>query len=87
LDRFVDFKSGVLAFVRDFSISFGNNIAEQSIRMMKVKQKISGCFRSEQGAKDLADTRSYIATMQKQGYSIFQVLENAISGNPIKLLA
>jgi transposase len=87
LDRFVDFKSGVLAFILDFSIPFGNNIAEQSIRMMKVKQKISGCFRSEQCAKDFADTRSYIATMQKQGYSIFQALENAISDNPSKLLA
>jgi transposase len=87
LDRFVNFKSGVLAFILDFSIPFGNNLAEQSIRMMKVKQKISGCFRSEQGAKDFADTRSYIATMQKQGYSIFQALENAISGNAIKLLA
>ena len=87
LDRFINFKYEVLAFVLDFSIPFGNNPAEQAIRMVKVKQKISGCFRSEQGAKDFADTRSYIATMQKQGYSIFQAIENAISGNPIKLLA
>jgi transposase len=55
--------------------------------MVKVKQKISGCFRSEQGAKDFADIRSYIATMQKQGYSIIQAIEEALMGYPKKLLA
>ena len=87
LERFYNFKYSVLAFLIDFAIPFGNNDAEQAIRMMKVKQKVSGCFRSEQGAKDFATIRSYIATMHKQGYSIFEAMETAISGNPIKLLA
>jgi transposase len=55
--------------------------------MVKVKQKISGCFRSEQGAKDFDDIRSYISTMQKQGYTIIQAIEDAILGYPKKLLA
>jgi hypothetical protein len=50
--------------------------------MMKVKQKISGCFRSEQGAKNFAVIRSYISTMQKQGKAILDALEFPITGNP-----
>lgn len=87
LERFIHYKAEVLAFAKNFSIPFGNNLAEQAIRMVKVKQKISGCFRSEQGAKDFADIRSYIATMQKQGYTIIQAIEDAIMGYPKKLLA
>lgn len=83
LERFIDCKEQILAFAKNFQIPFGNNIAEQAIRMMKVKQKISGCFRSEQGAKDFAVIRSYIATMKKQGHSIIQALAAAIQGNPI----
>jgi transposase len=87
LERFINYKSEVLAFAKNFLIPFGNNLAEQAIRMVKVKQKISGCFRSEQGAKDFADIRSYISTMQKQGYTIIQAIEDAILGYPKKLLA
>jgi transposase len=87
LQRFVQFKSSVLAFMSNFRIPFGNNVAEQAIRMMKVKQKISGCFRSEQGATNFAIIRSYISTMQKQGIPILQALKYAILGNPIPLMA
>lgn len=87
LQRFGDYKECILAFARDFTIPFGNNLAEQAIRMMKVKQKISGCFRSEQGAKTFAVIRSYISTMQKQGTSIPQAIEYAMTGNPITPLA
>lgn len=82
LARFVDYKEQILSFTNNFLIPFGNNIAEQAIRMMKVKQKISGCFRSEKGAKDFADIRSYIATMKKQDKPIIQVIAAAIQGNP-----
>jgi transposase len=81
--RFAEHKNQILAFARNFLIPFGNNIAEQAIRMMKVKQKISGCFRSEQGAHDFATIRSYISTMKKQGVSIIQALAAAIKSAPL----
>jgi transposase/uncharacterized coiled-coil protein SlyX len=84
LERFRDRKEEILAFASNFLIPFGNNIAEQAIRMMKVKQKISGCFRSEQGAKDFATIRSYIATIKKHGQNVMQALHQAILGNPIR---
>ena len=84
IKRFIDYKEQILAFAKNFLIPFGNNIAEQAIRMMKVKQKISGCFRSEQGAQDFADIRSYIATMKKQDNPIMQALAAAIQGFPLK---
>lgn len=87
LERFIKHRSEVLAFSKNFQIPFGNNIAEQAIRMMKVKQKISGCFRSKKGASNFADIRSYIATMKKQGISIIQALRAAVQGSPIMALA
>lgn len=83
IERFIGYKDQILAFARNFRIPFGNNIAEQAIRMMKVKQKISGCFRSQQGARDFADIRSYIATLKKQGISIIEALGAAIKGTPL----
>ena len=83
--RFIDHKEEVLDFAKDFLFPFTNNIAEQAIRMMKVKQKISGCFRSKQGAADFADIRSYIATAKKQGVSIMKALSAAIQGAPMSL--
>jgi transposase len=83
IERFGNYKEQVLAFAKDFVVPFGNNIAEQAIRMMKVKQKISGCFRSEQGAHDFAAIRSYISTMKKQGIPIMQALTAAIQGTPL----
>lgn len=80
--RFKQYKEEILAFATNFLVPFGNNIAEQAIGMMKVKQKISGCFRSQQGAQDFADIRSYIATMKKQGISIIEALGAAIIGSP-----
>jgi len=82
IQRFEKYKGAVLAFMNDFRVPFGNNLAEQAIRMMKVKQKISGCFRSEQGAKTFATIRSYISTMQKQGIAAIDALHAAINGSP-----
>lgn len=83
VDRFVNHKEGIIAFVKDFTIPFGNNVAEQAVRMMKLKQKISGCFRSKAGATVFATIRSYIDTMRKNGYDIMDALALAISGKPI----
>jgi transposase len=86
LQRFINYKDAILAFAGNFTIPFGNNIAEQAIRMVKLKQKISGCFRSEQGAKDFADIRSYIATAKKQGVPVMQALGRAIQGTPLTVM-
>lgn len=85
LQRFEQYKESILAFACDFNIPFGNNLAEQAIRMMKVKQKISGCFRTEQGAIQFATIRSFISTMKKQGKNIFVALDDLLSGNHIEL--
>jgi transposase len=85
LQRFEQHKESILAFASDFAAPFGNNLAEQAIRMMKVKQKISGCFRSEQGANDFATIRSYIATMKKQGKNVICALDDLIRGKPLAI--
>jgi transposase len=64
-------------------VPFGNNLAEQAIRMIKVKQKISGCFRSKEGASCFAIIRSYIDTMRKNGFCIIHAIGQAIAGTPI----
>ena len=67
-------KSDVLRFLTDPSVPFTNNLAEQDGRMMKVQQKISGGFRSEDGAKDFAVIRSLLSTARKQGWNMLQTL-------------
>lgn len=64
----------VLRFLTDPRVPFTNNLAEQAARMMKLRQKISGGFRSEQGARDFAVIRSLIATAKKQGWNIIHTL-------------
>ena len=72
--RMRDRKAEVLRFVRDLSVPFTNTLAEQAMRMMKVKAKISGCFRSLAGAKRFATLRGFIATARKRGWNIIEAL-------------
>jgi transposase len=76
-DRFA-----VLHFTHNFAVPFDNNLAERDLRMMKVKQKISGCFRSLQGAVRFCTLRSYLSTARKHGLSMFSALVDAFSGTP-----
>jgi len=77
--RLRDFKVEILRFLYDSDVPFTNNLAERDLRMMKLKQKISGCFRTEHGARTFAIIRSFISTVQKQCKNIFQYLSDVFN--------
>lgn len=83
LERFDEYHAEVLVFLKDFNVPFDNNLAERDIRMTKVKQKISGCFRSKSGAETFSRIRGYISTTRKQGGDLLSAIEQAILGTPL----
>ncbi len=80
LDRLEQREEWILKFIEDPQVPFTNNLAERDVRMAKVKQKVSGCFRSWEGAGAFAAIRSYISTCSKRGESILDTLTEAIAG-------
>ena len=82
LERLRDHQGKVLAFTRDFSVPFDNNLAERDLRMAKVKQKISGTFRSLEGAHDFCRIRGYISTARKNSVPVIQALADVFEGKP-----
>jgi len=82
LDRLKNHKSQVLTFMTDFSVPFDNNLVERDVRMLKVKQKISGSFRTTTGAEAFCAIRSYISSVRKQGGNVIQATHDAFTGQP-----
>jgi transposase len=74
LERLKTFKTETLRFLTDFDVPFTNNLAEQDLRMMKVKMKISGSFRTLDGAQIFARLRSIVSTARKQSRNILKIL-------------
>lgn len=72
-----------LAFLYDFTVPFTNNLAERDLRMAKVKEKISGCFRSVAAARAFFRIRGYISTARKQGWNILGAIAAAVRGEPL----
>lgn len=80
LERLIEYEDDALRFMDNKIVPFTNNLGETDIRMTKVQQKISGCFRSMDGAKIFCRVRSYLSTCRKQGVSSSQALEILFRG-------
>ena len=82
LDRFRDHPDGILAFMRDFAVPFTNNLSERNLRMMKLRQKISGTFRRFEALVDFCRIRGYVSTARKNGLTAIDALRRAFAGDP-----
>ncbi len=83
LNRFRDYRKGILAFMYDFNIPFDNNLAERDIRMMKLHQKISGQFKSLFAAEMFCRIRSYISSVKKQNLNVMDSVNKVFLDQPL----
>ena len=80
-------KKAILRFMTDVRVPFDNNGSERDLRMLKLQQKISGCFRSVEGVKTFCRVRSYLSSAKKQTKNLLIALESALDGQPMVLAA
>ena len=83
VERLETYKASVCLFMHNFIVPFDNNQAERDIRIIKVKTKVSGCFRTKDGARDYLKIMSYVGTAHKHGYNAYEAIRSAISGHSI----
>ena len=84
LDRLRKHQKAVLYFLEDLRVDFDNNLAERDLRMIKVQQKVSGCFRSLAGAQAFSCIRGYVSTLRKQGLPLLSALQATLCGHPVR---
>lgn len=80
IERLFDYEGSICLFTKNFDVPFDNNQAERDVRMVKVKTKVSGCFRTKTGAQDFLNIMSYLGTAKKQGKSPLLSLKNVLLG-------
>lgn len=83
LDRLRKHQQAVLLFLKDLRVDFDNNLAERDLRMVKVQQKVSGCFRSAAGSQAFARIRGYVPTLRKQCVPLLSALQATLAGHPV----
>jgi transposase len=83
LDRLRADQAAVLAFMDDWRVPFDNNQAERDLRMVKVQQKVSGCFRTIQGAETFCRVRGYLSTLRKHGEQLLPALHRVFTDHPL----
>ncbi len=86
LERFRDFKDDILRFARDWRVPYTNNTAERAIRCARVKEKVSGCFRTKSGADDFARVLSFTSSAALHGVSSFDAIVSAFRGKAVGVL-
>jgi transposase len=83
-ERLKEYETAVLLFAKNAHVPFTNNRAEQDLRMAKVKQKVSGCFRKELQAKAYCRISSYLQTMASKGYNPLIAIQMALASEDVK---
>ena len=84
LERLRDYKTDILRFATDWTVPFTNNEAERCVRFSKVKEKVSGCFRTKQGADNFMSIMSYIGSAKKHGMSAYAAILEAVNGRSLQ---